>query len=149
MNFGDILEQWEGRVNGNGGKADASGALEKWLDKNGVYDKDADVGIDMENPQERRSRLLKQEPDAVLDLHFMTKDEAWNALERFFAESRERGCEKLLIIHGKGKHSGNGSALRGLVDDFLERCGFAGEKGISKNNQGGSGATWVMLKRPS
>ena len=143
MNFGDILEKWE-----------------KQTTKNAFYDKDAAYGREGNIygnmfRGERRARLLRKTPDGSIDLHGLTRDEAWTALEAFFENSRRQGCEKLLIIHGKGSHPlkdhlkdpcQSEGALRELSRRFIENCSFAGESGFSSAREGGTGATWVILK---
>jgi DNA-nicking Smr family endonuclease len=126
MNFGDILNKWE--------------------KNNGIYDKDMEAGNAQINPQERRSRLKNKKPDAALDIHGLSRDEAWKALEIFFNGSKEKGLEKILIIHGKGNHSTGEAVLKRIVMEFIERCPFAGESGRGKAAAGGEGATWVLLK---
>ena len=139
MNFGDILEKWE-----------------KSTPANAVYDKDSWVSRDIDKPRsksmlaERRSRLLHKKPDASLDLHGLSVEEAWKALHNFFEDSRWRRLEKILIIHGKGNHFANlpsgEAALREITKRFIESCSYAGESGFSPSRAGGRGATWVFLK---
>ncbi|GHV85792.1 hypothetical protein AGMMS50230_14000 [Spirochaetia bacterium] len=123
-----------------------------------VYDKDAELtlGAETESAAVRRRRLLRKSPDAVIDLHGLTRDKAWDTLTVFFGDARNNALEKLLVIHGKGNHSGeNESAgdteretgvLKRTVRDFIERCPFAGESGYGNAAAGGSGSTWVLLK---
>jgi DNA-nicking Smr family endonuclease len=172
MDFGDILDQWEGRQSGGSGansgalsgansgakktvarnnsaepvSAPKANPIDVWLRINGVHDKDAEAEHEAWNRAGQRRRLHTKRPDAVIDIHGLTRDEAWEALERFFAGARERGFEKLLVIHGKGNHSQTESVLKRAVRDFIERCPFAGESGYAKPAAGGSGATWVLLK---
>jgi len=145
VNFGDILEKWEKSSPGNVSYG-----------KDAACSRDGDFG-EISLRGERRSRLLRKNPDDTIDLHGLNRDEAWIALETFFQNSREKGCEKLLIIHGKGNHqqgefSQNAAprlgeaALRELSRRFIERCPFAGESGYSSSKNGGTGATWVILK---
>ena len=149
MDFGTILDKWE-----------------KQTPENIVFDKDAVALIDGTGDRlngqgkasgERRSRLLRKKPDAYIDLHGLTQDEAWISLETFFAESRNKGFEKVQIIHGKGSHANSFSdisspvisseaVLRDLSRRFIETCSFAGESGHCPAREGGSGATWVILK---
>ncbi|MDR1324862.1 MAG: Smr/MutS family protein [Treponema sp.] len=126
--------------------------LTAWLRIHGVYDKDADAeaiathetGADA---SKRRRRLLQKEPDAVIDLHGLTQAEAWNALDSFFGNGRRQGFEKLCIVHGKGNHSDGNAVLKQLTRRFIEHCPFAGESGPANAASGGSGVTWVILKR--
>jgi DNA-nicking Smr family endonuclease len=135
MNFGDILDQWDKKNAGS----PAAGPSGKDVEK----PESAGTG---ESPAERRRRLRARRPNAVLDLHGMTRDEAWLSLEAFFQEGKQRGFEKLMIIHGKGNHSSGEAVLRRAVREFIERCPWAGENGPGDAASGGSGVTWVLLK---
>ena len=150
MDFGDILTQWE---QGKGSRMTVDDAstkqvhpLDAWLRSNKIVDKDAQAGDerDNDNAAERRRRLRLKRPDDHIDIHGLTRDEAWAALEQFFDKSHSRGLEKVLIIHGKGNHSQDKAVLKHFVREFIEKCPFAGESGQS--NSGGSGTTWVLLK---
>ncbi|MDR0525644.1 MAG: Smr/MutS family protein [Spirochaetaceae bacterium] len=166
MDFGDILDEWDRRTAHSQGKKGnqrkqktekkekiekiekkEKNPLEIWLAGHEVYDKDADNPDEGRPPWERRRRLLRKKPDAVIDLHGLTQDEAWTALENFFEESNRQGCEKLHIIHGKGNHCIGGSVLKQVVRKYIERCPFAGESGQENAGGGGAGVTWVLLKK--
>ncbi|WP_010257894.1 Smr/MutS family protein [Treponema primitia] len=161
MDFGDILNQWDRETAKPAGKKAvkqrseedpaAAGServdpLTAWLRVYGVDDKDAETAKATVSPGERRRRLLAKKPDATIDLHGLTRDEAWLALDNFFNVSRQQALEKLLIVHGKGNHSEGEAVLKRSVRDFIERCPFAGESGQSPAIEGGSGSTWVILK---
>jgi len=137
MDFGAILDTWEKR--GPAGADDAA-----------AWGKAGRIGIPPRAggawAQEKRRRLRNKKPDAQLDIHGKTRDEAWLELESFFGSSKEKGLEKLLVIHGKGNHSPGEAVLRRVVADFIERCPFAGESGKGKPASGGDGVTWVLLK---
>jgi DNA-nicking Smr family endonuclease len=128
MNFGDILDRWEQRPH------------------DGTYEKDAEEGNRRLSAQEKRRRLRNKKPEAELDIHNHTREEARQALEGFFEESKVKGLEKVLVIHGKGNHSTGEAVLKRVVMDFIEHCPFAGESGRGKAAAGGEGATWVLLK---
>ena len=125
MNFAQILEKWDRLTDG-------------------VYVKDEEDPI--EEKAGKRRRLLRKKPDAVIDLHGLTRDEAWNALDDFFSRSRSLGYEKVLVIHGKGNHSESDAVLKEVSRKFIEHCPFAGASGRNSSSAGGSGATWVLLK---
>jgi DNA-nicking Smr family endonuclease len=133
MNFGDILNQWDKQTAASTGKKAMSL-------------KDAEPGESRSLAGERRRRLLRKRPDAVLDLHNLTQDEAWTTLETFFENSRREGFEKVLVIHGKGLHSEGDAVLKEVSRKFIEACPFAGESGHSAAADGGRGSTWVLLK---
>jgi DNA-nicking Smr family endonuclease len=120
--------------------------LDKWISVNGVQDKDGEEKDIQTGAQEKRRRLKNKKPDAELDIHGKTSEEAWLVLESFFNDARDKGHEKVLIIHGKGNHSAGEAVLKRVVMDFIERCPFAGESGRGKASAGGEGATWVLLK---
>ena len=155
MDFGDILNKWEnqspGRKAGSGGQEDEASEnkinpMDYWLRTKGVYDKDAEDPDRAVSAQEKRRRLKNKRPDAQIDIHGMNREEAWQALENFFNDSKAAGHEKVLIIHGKGNHCTSESVLKRMVPDFIEHCPFAGESGRGKSAAGGEGATWVLLK---
>ena len=127
MNFADILDEWDRRT----------------PDK-GFFIKDEE--FETESRESKRKRLQAKKPDAIIDLHGLTQEEAWINLEEFFNKSRSKGFEKILIIHGKGLHSQNEGVLKDLSRKFIERCPFAGISGRSSASRGGGGATWVLLK---
>jgi DNA-nicking Smr family endonuclease len=128
MDFGKILDQWE-----------------RLAPVPEIYNKDQELVF--ESSSERRRRLLRKHPDETIDLHGLNREEAWEALDRFFENAREHRLEKLLVIHGKGNHAANNPGiLKNTVRDFIERCPFAGESGYSNASLGGAGSTWVLLK---
>ena len=136
MDFGHILAEWEKKNSGNQ-------ALYK------AFNKDLPESHEKNYAGEKRSRLLRKRPDAAIDLHGLTRDEAWTALDTFFENSKRNGFEKVLVIHGKGNHAVSGGSegvLKDLARQFIEACSYAGESGHSSNSAGGRGATWVILK---
>jgi len=135
MNFGDILDKWEKQRPSAGSSSDGE-----------IQAKDTEERDEQTGAQEKRRRLRNKKPDAELDIHGQTRDEAWLALEMFFNHAREKELEKVLVIHGKGNHSLDEPVLKRVVMDFIERCPFAGESGRGKASAGGEGATWVLLK---
>ncbi len=120
MDFGDILDKWD-----------------SW---EGFEDKDPPEKEGSER-EHRRTGI-----DARIDLHGMTKAEAQNALDDFFRTARRKGFRKVLVIHGKGNHSAGGGVLSKWIKTYLERCPYAGKNGYAKRDNGGRGATWVMIK---
>jgi len=141
VDFGEILYKWEhGKFRGS-----PKSTMDEWLSKNKVIDKDADEKRHTQKGEKRR-RLIHAKPDDVLDIHGLTKETAWTTLEAFFENARNRGCEKLRIIHGKGNHSVGEVVLLKVVQKFIEQCSFAGESGHENAANGGRGATWVLLR---
>lgn len=167
MTFEEILNQWEARIQRPYGRkrmrkdaknptAAAYNAennqkinpMDYWVRRYGVYDKDAQDSQDpapLDNQAEKR-RLRAMRPQAEIDLHGMTLEEAYGALVTFFDDAVRRDYQKVLIIHGKGNHSQNGPVLARFVQKFLETHAHAGETGHPKGRDGGTGSTWVILK---
>jgi DNA-nicking Smr family endonuclease len=140
MNFGKVLDGWEKE----GGALNE--ALEAWLDAHEVVNKDAAQAEAVAGGAARAQRLRGRASEARLDLHGKTGDEAWRALEDFFGCARALGLEKVLLIHGKGKHSKGGGAVLGeLCRVYVAQCPFALESGHPDDADGGAGATWVAL----
>jgi len=150
MDFGAILDKWESRNPGNGTiTAEAwgmKGPIDLRIRTRSIYDKDAGERGRRASAQEKRRRLRNKKPDAEIDIHGKTRDEAWGALESFFGDSKARGLEKVMVIHGKGNHSTGDAVLKRVVMEFIENCPFAGESGKGKTSAGGEGVTWVLLK---
>ncbi|MDR0313404.1 MAG: Smr/MutS family protein [Treponema sp.] len=138
MNFEDILNEWDRRTDGV--LVSQNSALEKSRSEAPRPDRAL-----LETRALERRRLLQKKPDDVIDLHGLSQDEAWEALDDFFKKGKFLGHEKVLIIHGKGNHSEIDGVLKVLTGKFIERCPIAGQSGHS-TSMGGSGATWVLLK---
>ena len=128
MDFGAILDKWEKQYSGNE-----------------FFDKDAVLFGEKNIIGKRRYRLLRKKPEASIDLHGLTREEALIGLNTFFEDSLSKGFEKVLIIHGKGNHSDEG-VLGDLTRRFIEKCSFAGETVYNPAREGGKGATWVIFK---
>ena len=130
MNFGDILDKWESSQ------------------KNKIIDKDAEAeSLERKKKASRPSFIQNLAPQDTLDLHGLTQDEAWKAMNDFVANAMRRGLQKVLIIHGKGIHSADSEGvLGGLVKKFIEGDQRLGASGKADKNHGGSGATWVAVR---
>lgn len=101
---------------------------------------------------QKRERTLNElrimMPQASLDLHGMTSEEADKALRSFVEEALSSGLEKIAIIHGKGLHSDGGvGVLRDVTLSVLDEMGACREVSMAKPACGGAGVTWVILKR--
>ncbi|MBQ5384760.1 MAG: Smr/MutS family protein, partial [Treponema sp.] len=116
--------------------------------QHGVVDKDK-IADEAKNEQKFHDRefLKHMAPDATIDLHGLTRDEAWNRLESFVSDSVRRGFRKIMIIHGKGNHShGSDPVLGPMVRQFIEQNQRLGTSAHPDRNNGGTGATWVLIK---
>ena len=130
MDFSAILDKWE--------KGKSPVSIDEVLrDKNSDGDS---------KPVRETKRLRAKKPDSILDIHGQSREEATLSLDRFFLEAKNMSYKKLLIIHGKGNHSEGDAVLKKMVREYIERCPIAGESGFEKSSNGGTGATWVLLK---
>lgn len=132
MDFGDILEQWESTH-----------------DETAAYDEGR--CSQQEQTQQRRPSSAKQArkmpAQRTLDLHGYTSAEAEEILLAFLKKAHSERVSKVLIIHGKGYHSKDGKAvLPDVVHAVLDRCSFAGMRGVPEPKDGGTGAVWVILR---
>jgi len=90
-------------------------------------------------------------PEAHLDLHGLTSEEAWHLLVDFIKESYMAGKRCLLVIPGRGKNSPLGrSVLREQIQNWLTRdplkrvlLAFS----TAQPRHGGSGALYVLLRK--
>ncbi len=173
MDFGDILEKWDAsqkvkstkktaqvsnkKANASFKKENSSSLMEEsfsenpmniWLSKYGTVDKDREKEeIEKENKFLNVEYLKSMKPDATLDLHGFTQDEAWSKLKVFVDSCYQKHLKKILIIHGKGLHShGTDPVLGDLVRLFIERDKRLGLSGHPDRSHGGTGATWVIIK---
>lgn len=122
--------------------------MDIWLNRYGTVDKDK-INEEIQRKEKFTDieylRLLK--PEAVIDLHQLTREEAWIKLQNFVNDCYKRNLRKILIIHGKGIHSnGNEAVLGSMVRLFIENDKRLGISGHPNRNHGGSGATWVIIK---
>ncbi|MBN2188764.1 MAG: Smr/MutS family protein [Chitinispirillaceae bacterium] len=94
-----------------------------FIKAHGVRDKDACAPA----PEQARVRKAKKRKGGVLratlDLHGLTSDEASRRLRQAVESCGGRGIKELLIIHGRGLHSGPAGrpVLRDLVGEMLDK----------------------------
>lgn len=89
--------------------------------------------------------------EATLDLHGMTQSEAHEALDRFIAESRERGRRCVLVVTGVGTDRlGGAGVLRRSVPRWLAAPALR-EAVMSvapaEPRHGGHGALYVLVRK--
>ena len=129
---------------------DFSALLNNWLDHHPPVPKEenpTDERTERKLAAARRAELRRRRPEATLDLHGLTSDEALQRTDMFLRESKSEGKIKILIIHGKGIHTKSGeSVLRDAVRAYVRSHPLAGESGVPDRDQGGEGATWVILR---
>lgn len=86
-------------------------------------------------------------PEAALDLHGLTVEEAYAKVGFFLQDALYQGLRILLIITGKGLHSSDEPVLRNAVEKLLQAQGnLVLEWGLAPQRYGGSGALVVFLR---
>lgn len=125
--------------------------MDLWLRRYGVVDKDSLAQEVAERERGQNREYLKKIPfGAKIDLHGLTRDEAWERLDAFIGDCSRRGIQKVLIVHGKGHHSkekSDVSILSAMVRTFVELDRRLGASGHPDKKLGGNGATWVIIKK--
>lgn len=97
----------------------------------------------------RRLRRGYYVVEAELDLHGLTAPEAREALLGFLARCRHRGVRCVRIIHGKGlKSPGGRPVLKAHLNRWLPRCNEVLAFCSAPPGDGGTGAAYVLLRRP-
>ena len=125
--------------------------MDLWLRRYGVVDKDSLAQEVAERERGQNREYLKKLPfGAKIDLHGLTRDEAWERLDAFIGDCSRRGIQKVLIVHGKGHHSkekSDVSILSAMVRTFVELDRRLGASGHPDKKLGGNGSTWVIIKK--
>lgn len=116
--------------------------------------KDALVAEDeVKQANPRRMRQLAKghvKPQAQLDLHGHTAEEARTRVMHFLQNAVVQGHQVVLVITGKGLHSAEGPVLKQAVEQLLRRPqSFVLEWGVAPKQYGGSGAYVVFLRNSS
>lgn len=99
----------------------------------------------------RRLKAGDPRVEARLDLHGHSRETAVAALARF-VETARPSRRALLVIHGRGAHSGEGPVLKPLVWRWLASSRAAAVAVLAFTSarpaDGGDGATLVLLRKP-
>ena len=118
-----------------------------------VPDKEPALEIPLSESSLKKPRISPAEsvssPDAELDLHGKTREEAIMMVQNFVMTCHANQFRKALIITGKGHHSGNqGPVLKREVELWLERNGkqYISDFHTALARFGGSGAIWLNIK---
>ena len=118
-----------------------------------VPDKEPALGIPLSESPLKKPRTSPADslssPDAELDLHGKTREEAIMMVQNFVMTCHANQFRTALIITGKGLHSGNqGPVLKREVQLWLERNGkqYISDFHTALARFGGSGAIWLNIK---
>jgi DNA-nicking Smr family endonuclease len=107
----------------------------------------------LDSTWDRRLRGGSVEPDRVLDLHGMTLDSAWRAIDRALEQAIAAGDRVLLLItghHRPGAPPVERGRIRAAVHDWLAASRHAGKiaavRGAHRRH-GGGGSLYLILRR--
>jgi DNA-nicking Smr family endonuclease len=85
-----------------------------------------------------------------IDLHGLTVEEARSELSDFLKEAQQRRHLCIRVIHGKGrKNIERAPRLKPAVNQWLQRNSRVLAFCSARNNDGGTGAVYVLLKKPA
>lgn len=123
----------------------------------GLRERVAAAPLQMDKKTYGRLKRGKLIPEAKLDLHGMTMDQAHPALTRFILSAQASGKRLVLVVTGKGKHRDDGGpiptrlgVLRHNVPHWLAQAPLAQavlQVSEAHLRHGGGGAYYVYLRR--
>jgi DNA-nicking Smr family endonuclease len=99
--------------------------------------------------QPRHTRAPEGDPDAELDLHGATQEQAIRRVQGFLLLAHRQKLRHVLIITGRGLGSGeHGPVLRDAVTRWLERNGgpYIRDFHPAPPRHGGAGALWIVMR---
>ena len=111
------------------------------------------LGSTLDASWDRRLRSGAVQPDRVLDLHGLTLDGAWEAIDRVLEQTIARGDRVVLLItghHRPGDPPIQRGKIRAAVHDWLAASRHAGSiaavRGAHRRH-GGGGSLYLVLRR--
>jgi len=123
---------------------DAIGSVEKVFKDEWPEDEPVKQAVPRRMRQVERGQL---KPEAELDLHGLTVDEASMKVGFFLPDAIYHGFRTILIITGKGLHSSDGPVLRQAMEKLLDhQREQVIEWGVAPRRYGGDGALVVFLR---
>ncbi|HEX8839660.1 MAG TPA: Smr/MutS family protein, partial [Sphingomicrobium sp.] len=102
---------------------------------------------------DKKLRSGSVEPDRVLDLHGMSLDTAWAAIDRGLEQAIARGDRVVLLItghHRRGEPPIQRGRIRAAVHDWLAASRHAGDIAAVRGahgRHGGGGSLYLILRR--
>lgn len=100
--------------------------------------------------QLRRFNRGEIEPAVELDLHGMNRQDANQEVHQLIHDSHLQGIRCVSVIHGRGLRSSSGPVLKDAFIDWLVVGPLSNLILAAQSapvDQGGSGATWVLIRR--
>jgi DNA-nicking Smr family endonuclease len=112
------------------------------------------MGATLDSSWDRRLREGAVEPNGIVDLHGMSLDAAWCAIDRALEQAIARGDRVLLLITGHQRSEGPAvgrGAIRAAVHDWLaasrHAARIASVRGAHRRH-GGGGSLYIVLRKP-
>ena len=109
------------------------------------------VAAGMQASQLRQLRKGRIRPETRIDLHGLFEGEAAQYLIAELERAVEAGQRCVVVVHGKGLQSRGEPVLRGALPGWLADPRLGGRVlafAPARPDDGGSGATYVLLRRP-
>lgn len=109
--------------------------------------------VDIDAATARKFKRGQMPCDAKLDLHGLTLAQAHGALTHFIRVQSERGARSVLVITGKGSRAGDDKPRGRIKAELMHWLNAAPLRAYvlavteAGPRQGGTGATYVLLKR--
>jgi DNA-nicking Smr family endonuclease len=110
-------------------------------------------GTTLDGGWDRRLRDGAVAPDRTVDLHGMSLDGAWRAIDRSLEQAIARGDRLVLLITGhqrSGEPPIRRGAIRAAVHDWLAASRHAGQIAAVRAahpRHGGGGSLYIVLRR--
>jgi len=111
------------------------------------------VGTTLDGTWDRRLRSGDIEPDVSLDLHGMSLDRAWSAIDRTLERAIASGARVVLMVtghHRSGDPPVERGKIRAAVHDWLavsrHSSSIAAVRGAHRRH-GGGGSLYIILRR--
>jgi len=107
----------------------------------------------LDSTWDKRLRSGSVEPDRVLDLHGLTLDRAWSAIDRGLEAAIVQGDRVVLLITGHARSSDppiQRGKIRAAVHDWLAASRHAPKIAAVRNahgRHGGGGSLYIILRR--
>ena len=95
----------------------------------------------------KKLRLGKMPPEADLDLHGYTVEQARDILPQFVDACVDEGIRVATITHGHGEYRDKPALLKSCVNRWLQELDQVMAFHTAQPKHGGSGATYVLLRQ--
>jgi DNA-nicking Smr family endonuclease len=111
------------------------------------------LGTTLDGTWDRRLRGGTLQPDRTVDLHGLSLDGAWRAIDRALEQAISRGDRVILLITGhqrSGEPPIRRGAIRAAVHDWLHASRHAGQIAAVRpahQRHGGGGSLYIILRQ--